>query len=242
MGIAHLPIEDVADAPGLVHAWEKHHVLSWLHTVGLGDVIANFKAKKISGEDLLGLTPKNLSEKLGLTDQTAVMRVLQQVMPLKQEWKAARQAAGLKLKIRPDPEPRAKRLVAELHVLIEGLSTLPPGATGAYVLLEMGSNVAKSSYVPAQATETWYIEDAHHAMYAWGAAAQPTAGFVHRPTEGGYALHPAEGMEAGAHAWPQTFKLIIDEKLARQKENVVIEVIAWFPQVRHVTRHVTRHT
>ena len=41
---AHFPLEEVSEAIGLAHVWEKHHVLSWLHSVGLGDIIANAKA------------------------------------------------------------------------------------------------------------------------------------------------------------------------------------------------------
>jgi len=154
---AHNPYEDVVDSPGLVHAWEKHHVLSWLNTVGLGDVIASFKSQKIKGEDLIKLTPKNAADHLKLKDQTTVMRVLERVMPLKEEWKAARQAAGLKTgpslfaSYVPEPE-RPKRLIAELHVLIHGLTALPPGAAGSYVCLELGDHVAKSSFVPRPRT------------------------------------------------------------------------------------------
>lgn len=233
--VAHLPLEDVADTPGLVHAWEKHHVLSWLHAVGLGDVVAKVKAKGLSGEDLLLLTPKNISEELDLQDQTVVMRVLSQLMPLKEAWKAARQAAGLKIKLKEveKPPPRTKRLVAELHVLIDGLSALPPGATGAYVLLEMGDHVAKSTYVPnSQQQERWYVEDSHHAMLAWGQPHHSGAGFVQSPADDGYVLHPAEETGGGMGGWPQTFKLTIDEKLADKKDDIIVEVIAWFPQVR----------
>lgn len=238
---AHNPYEDVVDSPGLVHAWEKHHVLSWLNTVGLGDVIASFKSQKIKGEDLIKLTPKNAADHLKLKDQTTVMRVLERVMPLKEEWKAARQAAGLKTgpslfaSYVPEPE-RPKRLIAELHVLIHGLTALPPGAAGSYVCLELGDHVAKSSFVPSAAYEQMYYEDRHGAMYACGGPNWPssTASFVHRPTEGGYSLWPAE--EAGENgAWPQTFKLTIDEDIAKDKDKkygkIVVDVVAWFPQV-----------
>ena len=67
---AHLadPLDEHDSSPGLVHAWEQHHVLSWLYAVGLSDVVANFKAQKLRGEDLLQLTPKNVAQKLSLTD------------------------------------------------------------------------------------------------------------------------------------------------------------------------------
>ena len=153
----HLPLEDVLDAPGLVHAWEKHHVLSWLHAVGLSDVVANFRTAKFIGEDLLRLTPKNIAEQLKLKDQTTIMRVMQQVMPLKEDWKAHRQAAGLRTKVGHPEGDRAKRLVAELHVLIEGLGcALPPGATGAYVRLELGDMIARTPVVPS-GYEAWCV-------------------------------------------------------------------------------------
>ena len=78
---AHLadPLDEHDSSPGLVHAWEQHHVLSWLYAVGLSDVVANVKAQKLRGEDLLQLTPKNVAQKLSLTDGTTIMRVLEQV-------------------------------------------------------------------------------------------------------------------------------------------------------------------
>ena len=81
---------NVANVPSLAHAWEKHHVQSWLHSVGLGDLIANFRSAKVKGEDLLKITPKNAAANLKLRDETTVMRVVAAVMPLIKEWKAAR--------------------------------------------------------------------------------------------------------------------------------------------------------
>ena len=77
----HLPHEGVEDSPGLVHAWEKHHVLHWLVSEGLGDLIAQFKAQKIIGKDLLKMTPKNALDMLGgkVSDQTTLMRVLEAI-------------------------------------------------------------------------------------------------------------------------------------------------------------------
>ena len=67
---------------------------------------------------------------------------------LKDEWKATRQAAGLTLRLDP-PDNHPKRLVAELHVLINGLGSLPPGAAGAFVCLELGDHIARSQFVSA---------------------------------------------------------------------------------------------
>ena len=224
------PLEEVdwRRTPGLAHAWEKHHVISWLYDVGLSDVVANFRAQKLEGKDVLQLTPKNAKEKLKLNDQIAIMRVLEAVMPLKEEWKAARQAQGLSVKLTPKEPDRPKKLVAELHVLIHGVAMLPPGAAGAYVLLELGDHVAKSSFVPVESH--YYQDHSYHSYPAWPSSG---AGFVHRPTET-YSLWPAEeaAMDGG---WPQTFKLTVDEDMAKDKEKkygkVVINVVAWFPQV-----------
>ena len=150
-----------------------------------------------------------------------------QVMPLKEEWKAARTAAGLKTKLTPAAPDRAKRLVAELHVLIEGAGSLPPGAVGAYVLLELGDHVARSAFVPASGYESWYYEDAHAAMY-------PGLG-------GGWGGDLANGLGGGwgggggfAGEWPQRFKLTIDEDIAKDKDKkygvLFIDVVAWLPQ------------
>jgi len=232
----HNPYEDVVDSPGLVHAWEKHHVLSWLHSVGLGDTIANFKKHKFKGDDLLKLTPKNVAEHLGINDGTTTMRILERVMPLKEEWKAARQAAGLKTRLDPADPDRPKRLVAELHVLIYGLSALPPGASGAYVLLELGDHAAKSTFVPSSAYEAWYYEGHDGAMFAAGGPNFPTtaSSFVHRPTDT-YNLWPAEEARNEHGAWPQTFKLTIDDDIAKDKDKkygkIFVDVVAWFPQV-----------
>ena len=96
---------------------------------------------------------------------------------------------------------RAKRLVAELHVLIEGLGPLPPGATGAYVLLELGDHVARSTFV--QAPESWYYEDGRHAFHAWGPPQTAgSAGFVHQPTDT-YSMWPVK--DQASAGWPQTY-------------------------------------
>jgi len=235
-GSSNLPVEDVIDSPGLVHAWEMHHVLSWLHTVGLGDIIATFRAKKFKGEDLLKLTPKNAAEALKLADETTVMRVLEQVMPLKDEWKAARQAAGLMTMatFNPPAPDRVNRLVAELHVMIQGMSSLPPGASGAYVILELGDFVARSTFVGHSAPEAWYYEDRRRAMLAYGEAPYPptNSGFIHRPSDT-YAMWPTEEGPAPAGSWPQTFRLTIDEKIAKDKDKkygeIFLDLVAWFP-------------
>ena len=139
----------VGGVPSLAHAWEQHHVLGWLAEVGLGDLIANFRSAKVTGKGLLKFTPKNTAETLNLKDEVSTMRVVAAVMPLVNEWRAARKAAGLPIKLEPDGPSRAKRLVADLHVVLLGPATLPAGATGAYVLLELGDHTAKSAFVPA---------------------------------------------------------------------------------------------
>jgi hypothetical protein len=177
-----------------------------------------------------------VAEHLGINDGTTTMRILERVMPLKEEWKAARQAAGLKTRLDPADPDRPKRLVAELHVLIYGLSTLPPGASGAYVLLELGDHAAKSTFVPSSAYEAWYYEGYDGAMFAAGGPNFPTtaSSFVHRPTDT-YNLWPAEEARNEHGAWPQTFKLTIDDDIAKDKDKkygkIFVDVVAWFPQV-----------
>ena len=201
-------------------------MLSWLQSAGLGDLVANFRSAKVKGEDLLQLTPKNTGEKLGLKDETAVMRVVAAVMPLLTEWRAARQAAGLSIKLGPAPAAaRPKRLVAELHVMLYGASALPPGATGAYVLLELGDHVARSTFVPAP-TNSYD----HSAAYG-GGWPPPHSGFVMRPGDDDYALMPADDGWSAGGAWPQTFKLTIDETTANAAKSLLLDVIAWFPHV-----------
>lgn len=91
--------EEVLDSPGLVHAWEKHHVLSWLHAIGLGELIANFRSAGLKGEDLLKMRPKEVGDTLSLADEAAVMSVCAALAWLKADWKAARQAAGLSTRL-----------------------------------------------------------------------------------------------------------------------------------------------
>jgi hypothetical protein len=197
--------------------------------------VANFRTAKVTGEDLLQLTPKNTGENLGLKDETAVMRVVAAVMPLINEWKAARQAAGLSTKLGPTPKQRPKRLVADLHVMLYGAAALPPGATGAYVLLEIGKHVAKSAFVPAAGGGGYgygynQLGDTGMLSYDGGWPSQ-NSGFVMRPSDDDYALWPAnDGWNSGG-AWPQTFKLTIDEATAKDASSLLLDVIAWFPQV-----------
>lgn len=213
-------------------------MLSWLRSSGLGDLVANFRSAKVNGEELLQLTPKNTGEKLNLKDETAVMRVVAAVMPLVNDWKAARQAAGLSTKLTSEApaKPRPKRLVADLHVMLYGAAALPPGATGAYVLLELGDHVAKSSFVPAApaayAGEYGYRQVGDSAMLSHnGGWPPPHSGFVLRPGDDDYAMWPAPDGWNAAGAWPQTFKLTIDEATAADASSLLLDVVAWFPQV-----------
>jgi len=235
---------DRTNAAGLVHAWEKHHVLSWLHDVGLDDLVSHFRAAKVDGEDLLKLKPKNVGDELKLTDQTAIMRVCAAIAPLQEAWKASRWAHGLKIKLGKPVPTRPKKLIAELHVLIYDLASLPPGASGAYVHLELGEHEAKSAFVPAR--DARYLGDPGSPWQLGPGAAGPGwaqsagGGFLLQPcVEDDFLMRPVRDPAMGS--WPQTFKLTIDEETMKQKDSVhgkepapdsiAIDVVGWFPQV-----------
>ena len=106
--------------------------------------------------------------------------------------------------------PRASRssggsalLVADLHVMIDGAAALPPGATGAYVFLELGEHSAKSSFVPA-ASFGPYGEDPYAPSYGHYNAGWPPphAGFTLNPTDT-CAMRPRSCLQAASELRPK---------------------------------------
>ena len=236
------PHEAVGSAPGLAHAWEKHHVLSWARVAGLDDLVAKFRAANLSGKELLRLAPRSVASTLKLgADEPAAFRVCAALAHLKARWGAARRAAGLPTKLEDDAIARHKRLLADLHVHISGAAVLPPGASGAYVLLELGEHKARSSFVPAAGGggggdgggSGFYVDDPRtNAARFTPAWPQSSSGFlVHDPPlDGRYALHPA-AVNVAADALPQSFMLTIDEDTLGGADTLHLDVCAWFPQL-----------
>ena len=68
----HAPDEHVGGAPGLAHAWERHHVISWARVAGLGDLVAF--GRQNSRVELLQLTEKRATT-LKLRDDTGLPRL-----------------------------------------------------------------------------------------------------------------------------------------------------------------------
>ena len=120
-----------------LHAWEMKDVERWLYSEGLSEAMHAFRKAGIKGEDLLDMNADNVAAKLADVDEATVMRICAALLPLKHVWKHSRWAAGLKVDLKP-PKPFAPpQLVADLHVLVDGASHLPPGASGAYVEMEV---------------------------------------------------------------------------------------------------------
>lgn len=201
-----------------LHAWIFKDIERWLYAEGLEDTVAAFRSTKLTGEDLIRMTPDNAATTLALSDSATVMRICAALLPLKRAWKRARRAAGMPESLPEDPPPtRPPRLVADLHVLIDGAACLPPGATGAYVQIEAGDHKVKSAFMPAPSAV--YYEAGRAAQSAW-----PLLEVAHPLATGGYAL-PVE---------PQTFRLPIDENAIGSVSTVVLRVIAFMPSVGEV--------
>ena len=200
-----------------LHAWEAKDVERWLYSEGLDEVVHAFRSAKLRGEDLLDMNPNNAGDKLKDVDSAAVMRVCAALMPLKHIWKHTRQAAGLKTNVKPVKPAQLTKLVADLHVLIDGASHLPPGASGAYVDIELvcsdfrNNQQVKSGFLPAPPPT--YFEAGRAAYSSW-----PVVESQH-PHLASFCL-PHE---------PQAFRISVDEKSKKDMEKIKICVVAWLP-------------
>lgn len=202
------------------HAWELKDVQRWLYAEGLEDAVAAFRSAKIKGEDLIKLTP---AEVAGLfDDKTMAMRVCGALHPLKRSWKRSRQAAGLKINLNP-AIPKHDRLLAELHVLVDGAAFLPPGSSGAYIEIctvdnqKQTPHKIKTEFMPVQPAPIYYEASRAIQFGAWPMAEHP---HPHSGTIG--VTNPTE---------PQTFRLPIDEKAKKDLEKIRLTVVAWLPQL-----------
>jgi len=200
-----------------LHAWEAKDVERWLYSEGLDEVVHAFRSAKLRGEDLLDMNPNNAGDKLKDVDSAAVMRVCAALMPLKHIWKHTRQAAGLKTNVKPVKPAQLTKLVADLNVLIDGASHLPPGASGAYVDIELvcsdfrNNQQVKSGFLPAPPPT--YFEAGRAAYSSW-----PVVESQH-PHLASFCL-PHE---------PQAFRISVDEKSKKDMEKIKICVVAWLP-------------
>lgn len=183
--------ENVVGAEFL-HAWEMKDVERWLYAEGLDEAVNAFRTAKIKGEDILDLNPNNVVTKLNVDDSIA-MRVCASLLPLKSSWKRSRQIAGLKTNMKP-ARPTHTKLVADLHILVDGATYLPPGSSGAYIEVEVGDHRIKSGFIPAPAPI--------YAEAGWSA---------YSPYPMIESSHPHAATHAIASE-PQSFRLSIDQK------------------------------
>jgi len=209
-----------------LHAWEQKDVERWLYAAGLDDMVQAFKTAELKGEHLLDMNASNAGDQLKDVDDAGLLRLCAALQPLKQVWKHSRQAAGLSLKPHakpPPPEPpkpppppkRARPLVAELHVLVDGASHLPPGASGAYVEVEVTpKHKLKSAFLPAPASTYYEAGHSAHSPYAVIESAHPHLASYSLPHE------------------PQAFRISIDDKMkaAIEAQPMRVSVIAWVPR------------
>jgi len=194
-----------------LHAWEMKDVERWLYSEGLSEAMHAFRKAGIKGEDLLDMNADNVAAKLADVDEATVMRICAALLPLKHVWKHSRWAAGLKVDLKP-PKPFAPpQLVADLHVLVDGASHLPPGASGAYVEMEVGEHKIKSAFLPAPPPT----------YYEAGRAAYSPFPVIESP-------HPHIASYSLPHE-PQAFRISLDKKDMADVDGIALKVIAWIP-------------
>jgi len=210
------------------HAWELKDVERWLYAEGLEDAVAAFRSAKVKGDDLIRMTPADVAHLI--EDKTMSMRICGALHPLKRSWKRSRQAAGLKTNLNP-PVQKHDRLVAELHVLIDGASQLPPGCSGAYIEV---CTVAADKSTPHK-VKTEYIQ--HRTKSDLTPPQPPSYYEANRGVHfGPWPMmehhHPhSASLAAAAPSEPQTFRLSIDEKARKDLEKIRLSVVAWLPQL-----------
>jgi hypothetical protein len=191
------------------HVWEFKDIERWLHSEGLGDTVAAFRSAKITGEDLLKLAPGDIGKTLGLEDSPTVMQICAALLPLKRVWQMSRQEAGLDASLKPKEDVSAPRLVADLHVLVDGAMSTPPGATGACIeiSLEGTSHLVHSPFISASQPQG-YPE-----FYG-----------------GSSPYSPQSSWSRTSLPEPLAFRLSVDATAIDDAEGIRVRVLAWMPR------------